>query len=120
MEEWFNPWVIVMGITGVMTVIFGFIFLRFPPKRINWFYGYRTSSSMKSQERWDFAQKHSAKGMIRVGLLMIAVGLAGGWLPLKPAVAAFASIPVMLIFIVVLIYQTERALKEKFGKAGNK
>ena len=120
MEQWFNPWVIVMGITGVMTVIFGFIFLRFPPKRINWFYGYRTSSSMKSQERWDFAQKHSAKGMIRVGLLMIAVGLAGGWLPLKPAVAAFASIPVMLIFIVVLIYQTERALKEKFGKAGNR
>lgn len=116
MEDWITPWLIVLGITGVLTVIFGFIFLKYPPKRINWFYGYRTSGSMKSQKRWDFAQKYSARGMIQAGFLMIPAGLLGGWLPLKPVVAAFLSIPVILAFYGVLIYRTEKALKEKFGK----
>lgn len=30
---------------------------KFPPKKINGVYGYRTSSSMKSQQNWDYAQK---------------------------------------------------------------
>ena len=116
MEDWINPWVIILVITGVLIVFFGYIFLRFPPKRINWFYGYRTSSSMKSQERWDFAQKHSARGMIRAGFYMVAAGFLGSWLSFKPVVLAFLSIPVMLFFAGVLIFQTEKALKDKFGK----
>jgi uncharacterized membrane protein len=116
MQDWMNPWMIILVITGFLTVVFGFIFLRFPPKRINWFYGYRTSSAMKSQERWDFAQEHSARGMIQAGILMIPTGLLGIWLPLTPVVAAFLSIPAMLLFFGVLIYRTEKALKERFGK----
>jgi uncharacterized membrane protein len=116
MEGWINPWVIILVLTGLLTVLFGYIFLRFPPKRINWFYGYRTSSSMKNQERWDFAQRHSARGMIRVGLYMVVAGFLGSWLPFKPVVHAFLAIPVMLVFVGVLIFQTEKALKDKFGK----
>ena len=116
MEDWINPWVVILVLTGVLTAIFGYIFLQYPPKRINWFYGYRTSSSMKNQERWDFAQRHSAREMIRAGLLMIPAGLFGGVLPLKPVVLAFASIPVTLVFFGIMIGRTETALKEKFGK----
>lgn len=116
MEDWITPWLIILVLTGALTAIFGFIFLKFPPKRINWFYGYRTGSSMRSQERWDFAQAHAAGGMIRTGTLMVPVGVLGIWLPFKPVVAAFLSIPVTLVFFAVLIYRTEKALKEKFGK----
>ncbi len=116
MEDWINPWVIILVSTGALTVLFGYLFLKYPPKRINWFYGYRTSRSMRSQERWDFAQKHSAKEMIRTGFLLIAVGLLGSWLPLKPVVSAFISIPVTLVFYGVMIFRTEKALKEKFGR----
>lgn len=116
MEDWINPWVIILVTTGVLIAIFGYVFLKFPPKRINWFYGYRTSSSMKSQERWDFAQGHSAREMIRTGLLMVPAGLLGGWLSLKPVVLAFISIPVILVFTGTMIFRTERALKKKFGK----
>lgn len=107
---------IILVVTGLLLVLFGYIFLKYPPKRINWFYGYRTSSSMKSQERWDFAQRHSARGMMRVGLYMLLAGLFGGWLPFRPVVQAFLAIPVMLVFMAVLIYRTEKALKEQFGK----
>jgi hypothetical protein len=71
---------------------------------------------MKSQERWDFAQRHSAKEMIRAGLLMVPVGLFGGWLPLKPVMLAFASIPVTLVFFGIMVFRTEAALKANFGK----
>ena len=37
----------------VMMIVFGLIFLKNPPKEINWAYGYRTSMSMKNQETWD-------------------------------------------------------------------
>lgn len=107
---------VILVVTGLLTVLFGSIFLKYPPKRINWFYGYRTSSSMKSQERWDFAQRHSARGMLRVGFYMLIAGLLGGWLPFRPVVQAFLAIPVMLLFFAGLIYATEKALKENFGK----
>ena len=47
---------------------------------------------------------------------MIAAGLLGSWLPLKPVVSAFISIPVTLVFYGVMIFLTEKALKEKFGR----
>lgn len=116
MESWINPWVIILVATGLVTAIFGYIFLKHPPKKINWFYGYRTTSSMKSQERWDFAQGYSAREMIRTGLYMVAAGLLGGWLALKPVVSAFLSLPVTLLFFGIMIFRTERALRERFGK----
>lgn len=116
MESWTNPWVIILVATGLVTAIFGYIFLKYPPKKINWFYGYRTTSSMKSQERWDFAQGYSAREMIRTGLYMIPAGLLGGWLELKPSVSAFFSIPVTLLFFGIMLFRTERALRERFGK----
>ena len=116
MESWINPWVIILVVTGIVTAVFGYIFLKYPPREINWFYGYRTNSSMKSQQRWDFAQAYSAREMIRAGLYMIPTGLLGGWLTLKPVVSAFLSIPVTLLFFGVVIFRTERALRENFGK----
>ncbi len=104
----------MLVITGGLFAIFGYILLKYPPRKINWFYGYRTSSSMKSQERWDFAQRYSARAMIRQGFWMILIGFAGAWLPLSPVLSAFLTIPVMFVLIGVLIFQTEKALKEKF------
>ena len=112
----FNPLSIIPFVTGVIFILAGLSMQKWPPGKINWFYGYRTGSSMKSQERWDFAQRHSAREMIRAGLLMVPVGLLGGVLSLKPAVLAFASLPVTLVFFGVMIYRTETALKERFGK----
>jgi hypothetical protein len=38
-------------------MVVGIVFWTYPPKKINEFYGYRTTRSRKSQEAWDFAQK---------------------------------------------------------------
>lgn len=46
---------VIIIILFVMT-----LFKIFPPKSINSAYGYRTANSMKSQAKWDFAQKYSS------------------------------------------------------------
>ena len=36
----------------ILIVLFAIIVKTYPPKKINHFYGYRTSRSMKNQETW--------------------------------------------------------------------
>jgi uncharacterized membrane protein len=113
-EGLLNPWFIILGITGVLNAVVGTILLKFPPKKINRIYGYRTARSMKNQQHWDFAQRYAGREMIRQGLVMVLIGTLGFWLPLKPVVSAFLTLPVMLILFGVLIFRTETALKNKF------
>jgi uncharacterized membrane protein len=56
-----NPLVNITFLCGLLFIIAGYILLKFPPKNINSLYGYRTSSSMENQEKWDFAQNYSSK-----------------------------------------------------------
>jgi len=46
-----NPLFLIPSTSGLIFILAGFIMLKFPPKKINSLYGYRTSSSMKNQER---------------------------------------------------------------------
>lgn len=59
----------------IFTVV-GVVFWMYPPKKINEFYGYRTTRSRKSQEAWDFAQRYSAKLMTILGLAALIVAAA--------------------------------------------
>jgi uncharacterized membrane protein len=90
--------------------------LLFPPKKINWLYGYRTASSMKSQERWDFAQCYAAKEIIKVGgfiLLTASIGLV--YEPNENISAAIVSV-IILTATIVLFVRVERAIKNRFSK----
>src|SRR5690554_7927889 len=72
-----NPLFLIPVMTGLIFVIAGFVMLKFPPKEINGLYGYRTKSSMKNQERWDFAQNYSAKEMMKLGFVLVLTGIFG-------------------------------------------
>ena len=58
-------------------MITGFILLKLPPKQINDLYGYRTSASMLSPERWTFSQKYAAKELIRFGTVLAFASILG-------------------------------------------
>lgn len=62
-------------LTGAIFLIAGLICSRFPPKAINPLYGYRTVASMKNQQTWDAANKYANRYIIRLGLMLIVVGL---------------------------------------------
>ena len=74
--NWTNPLFLLSIITGPVFITTGYVILKFPPKK-NSFYGYRTANSMKSQERWGFAQKYSAKEFIKYGVLFTLFAIPG-------------------------------------------
>jgi uncharacterized membrane protein len=99
---------------GVIFSIGGAIMQRYPPKNINYLYGYRTSSSMQSQERWDFAQKFSAVLMIKVGAALVAVSLLGYFIPTSELVKVITGFVLIILSAVYLFIVTEKAIKKKF------
>ena len=54
----------------VLMILVGIIMFKYPPKKINFFVGYRTVNSMKNKERWDFSNKYCGKLFTIVGLIM--------------------------------------------------
>lgn len=109
-----NPLLIIPVSFGLISIIAGFIMLKFPPKKINSLYGYRTSSSMKSQERWDFAQTYSSKEMIKLGLLITLCGLVGLIYHPNERTATILGLSLMISTIIVLLIRVELAIKKKF------
>ena len=106
--------IIILGITGPLFILLGYYFSKFPPKKINNIYGYRTTRSMKSQEAWDFAQVYGAKKMMVTGLIMLAAGLLLLPFNLTENIAAVLSISILLGSAIWMIVVTERELKRRF------
>ncbi len=92
--------------------ITGVVMYKFPPKNINFLYGYKTPSSMKSQERWDFAQIYSAKKLMLGGALTGLLGLINYLLNI--GVTEIFQTIVLLIVVVYIIAGTEITLKRRF------
>ena len=98
-------------IVGFVFAVAALISLKFPPKKINSLYGYRTSRSMKNQENWDIAQRYSSQLMLKQGLVMLAIGGMLIALPLTEEVSAVISIALLIVSVIVLFVQTEKKLK---------
>lgn len=110
-------------INALIMTVGGAVFWMYPPKKINGFYGYRTTRSHKSQEAWDFAQKYSAKMMTVLGLVALAVAPIAHWLRSRLCLNSEyvmlydIGITLLLTIIVVLppIVLTELQLRKRFG-----
>lgn len=87
---------------------------KYPPKKINHFYGYRTSSSMKSQERWEFAQMYSARVMQRWGIFLLLCSPLGLWVTIDEILLIGVLMVITIIPAVSIIVKVEKAIKEKF------
>ena len=101
-------------------LIIGVIFYFKPPRRINYFVGYRTASSMSSQEAWEYAQKLTAKGFLILSVSEIIFDLAV-FLPFFiPGKAVLIPVYLILMFVNVLpiipmVIIIDRKLYKHFG-----
>ncbi|WP_452597340.1 SdpI family protein [Pontimicrobium sp. MEBiC01747] len=109
-----NTFLFITIITGLPFVIAALITMKFPPKKINYIYGYRTKASMKSQERWDFAQKYSSKQLLFCGLFLIAIGLLSILIPVEKSTGIYSAIILTTLCLIILLYNTETQLKKRF------
>lgn len=103
-------------ILGSIFVIIGLIMYYFPPKKINYLYGYRTKNSMKNLERWTFAQRHSAKLMMWCGVVLLITGIVGVILNLDPNIMKIVGLVELIILVIFLFIKTETDINRKFGK----
>lgn len=115
MEHFLNPWSATLMSSGLFTLLSGYLMWKFPPKKINMLYGYRSSNAMKDQKRWDFAQVYAGRGMALAGIGMFLSGIAGPWIPLHPVWTALLSILLLIAFFGYVFFSTEKALKREFG-----
>lgn len=58
-----------------LMILFGWIWRKYPPKKINWIYGYRTKRSMKDENSWVFAQNYLSKVWLSLGLVLFFVSI---------------------------------------------
>jgi uncharacterized membrane protein len=98
---------------GIVFIFVGLVEYVFPPKSRNQ-KGYRTKNSLKSQERWDFAQKYSAKMALISVSCLIGISFIGSSLPFSDTTGFIASLIVIAFFMFFIRQKTERAIKDKF------
>jgi len=60
---------------GLILLIAGLIQQKYPPKKINGLYGYRTIRSKSSQRNWDEGNRYSAILMVRIAWILLIGGL---------------------------------------------
>lgn len=111
--EWLQTWGLPLLVGGIF-LITGLITMKFPPKKINGLYGYRTKNSMKSQERWDLAQRTASNLMIRYGVIMLVSSPIFTIVEVQPWVQSTFSIALLILLSGLLILKTEKTLKNSF------
>ena len=89
---------------------------KFPPKKINHFYGYRTRKSMRDQESWDFAQAYSSRQMQKMGAgIVLLGGLA--WLADIHSIWGIGIGIIIFVFCpLLMLVEIEQMLKKRFPK----
>ncbi len=102
---------------GPLLLLIALLYFCFPPKRINWFYGYRTSRSMRSQQAWDDSNRYSSRLLLRIALLVClfqsaALLFVGAMHAILPAVI------ILTLAVLAVIPLTERRLRRLFDETG--
>ncbi|NIJ46565.1 putative membrane protein [Wenyingzhuangia heitensis] len=99
---------------SIISILMGVIMLKFPPKHINMFYGYRTKQSMSSIFNWNFAQKYSAKKMIQIGGILLLICIIGSMLKIPERnykIVIVTGIVIGVISLILVLPITEYKLK---------
>ena len=111
-----NAFTLVVGSLGLIFYGMATYWKMKPPQKINHIYGYRTKASMASQERWDFAQSHSAALMLQMGKFLMLFAALWIFVPFHfDILEVLASIAIAIGSCIYLMVQTEKALKKRFG-----
>ena len=108
----------------LMMIGIGRIFMKRPPKEINYLLGYRTSMSMKNNDTWKFANTYFGRLWYIWGLVLLPLAAAVMIAVIgKPrdtvAVTGLVLCFVQMALMIAVIIPTEMALRKKFDKDGN-
>lgn len=104
--------------TNGLLFLISILFFKFPPKKINSIYGYKTPKAMQNQQIWDFANSTFNKSLvIYAGICFIAALI---FVEILKATWSWQPMALVFLSIIVSIVKTERALSDNFTEEGKK
>lgn len=121
-----DPMFLTSLLIPLAMVFAGLLFRKRAPKKINHFFGYRTSMSMKNRETWEFAHHHVGKNMLTVGSIMLLVSavlmlcVTNCCEALAVSQTSFVVAMAQLVILIATLVPTEKALNKHFDKDGNR
>jgi len=104
-------------IIAVLLVIIGHLMIKNPPGKPNPYIGYRTSSTRKSQDSWDYGQKICGKMFLNLGVILIpllllinvSLNMIEGF---ESIVCMMLTIVIELIVLIFGVIYIEREMRE--------
>ena len=124
MGFWF--FMLAMGLLfPVVMILFGTMFMKSAPKKIDYIFGYRTDMSMKNRDTWEFAHKYMGKLWFRFGLLLIPITVIPMLFVIGNSENVVAAVGLIVSFVNTVtligpIFFTEKALNRTFDKDGKR
>ncbi|MEM7085686.1 MAG: SdpI family protein [Bacteroidota bacterium] len=107
--------IIALGYCALLFIL-ALIFQKFPPKKINWYYGYRTQRSMKNDTIWKAANTFSINHMIKVCTLSFLLPVLLYFL--YDTYLLIITIVVHTLLILSVFLYTEMYLDKHFNSDG--
>jgi len=101
-----------LSVVGLIYLVSGFILNKYPPKKINQTYEYRTKESMKSQAKWNFAQTYSSKLLIFCGTILFPLGIIFNSFIINQSIEIVIGLFLISFSIFLIFTNTENALKK--------
>ena len=117
---------LVMGLLfPAVMILFGAVFTKTAPKKINYIFGYRTDMSMKNRDTWEFAHKYIGKLWFRFGLLLIPITVIPMLFVIGNSENVVATVGLIVSFVNTVtltgpIFFTENSLNRTFDKDGKR
>lgn len=124
MGFWIFMLAMVLLFPAIM-ILFGSMFMKSAPKKINYIFGYRTDMSMKNRNTWEFAHKYIGRLWFRFGFLLIPITVIPLLFVIGNSENVVGTVGLIVSFIntvvlIVPIFFTEKALNRAFDKDGNR
>ncbi len=105
-------------VCSILFLIVAFCYKKFPPKKINHLYGFRTRRTMANQEIWDVANHRAANDMCKYSIILTIVGILILILDVPHPMIVFLI--VLFVGLAISIWATYKYVDSHFNENGNK
>ena len=110
---------LLLGLPIILTVFGILMGIAGRPKKINWWFGYRTNRASANQETWDFTHRYFGKLSLLSGLTTLTFSI-GALIYREHEFIWVWALSAQGVSFIMSIILTEIALRKEFDKDGNR